>query len=967
MRHIMDKDSLLQRVIQLEAENEKLRKMLRDNGISLEPQLHASIGENRDLHAMATETNRESTKLTHSKAEKEGIINRRIALFRNLFMGREDVFAHRWQDKTGRSGYQPVCVNEWNRDLCDKRKFKCAVCPNRKFKSIDFEDIYNHLAGRQPLCKDVIGAYAILPDDTCRFLCADFDDKNCTHGYKNDVRAYVGVCSDFCIPYSVERSRSGNGAHVWIFFSSPITAVKARRLGNTVLTEAMRRDGKMSFKSYDRFFPNQDHLPEGGFGNLVALPLQGKARREGNSVFVDESFVAYPDQWAYLAQIKRITECEVDDILARYGSQQDFGELASTSESHPWEPPKPLQLSSEDFPQQLSAVKANMIYIPLTELRPKLLNHLKRIASFKNPEFFRRQNMRLSTYNVPRIISCAEITDDYLALPRGCEDEILSLLSQHTSINLTDKTSMGQPISVQFNGTLRENQQRALEALTTHNNGILSATTAFGKTVVGAALIAHHRVNTLILVHTKALLDQWEKQLSEFLHIDYPAEVCPKGRGRRRPFSIFGSLCTGQNSLHGIVDIALIQSCNPEDIDLLHRYGMVIVDECHHVSAVHFEQVLKQCNAHYVYGLTATPIRKDGHQPIIFMQCGPIRYMEDAKTQMMQQSFERYFYPRFTSYRQVEGESMGYAQCAKALSENKARNELIIADVKKALNEHRTPLVLTTRTDHARLLADSLQPCCKNVIVLVGSQSRKEKLLAMDRLHAIPQDQPLVIIATGKYIGEGFDYPRLDTLFLAMPVSWTGLMQQYAGRLHRECNGKTDVRIYDYVDLHVSVFETMYRRRMKSYAKMGYQLLEPTLFNPMQLSSPVLSHAANLYYGTNYTRRLAQDICNAKQSIIIVVPSIRISHSSAFIDALRQKSLQGISVAFYTRKEQPEDNLNLPVVFNPRLSLNAVIIDRHIVWYGTVNFFGSSNSADSVMCVADAQLATDMVGMIASR
>ena len=310
---------------------------------------------------------------------------------------------------------------------------------------------------------------------------------------------------------------------------------------------------------------------------------------------------------------------------------------------------------------------------------------------------------------------------------------------------------------------------------------------------------------------------------------------------------------------------------------------------------------------------------------------------------------------------------MIYSRSEKALSDDKARNELIIADVKNAINEHRTPLVLTTRKDHVQLLADSLQPYCKNVIVLVGSKSHKEKLLAMDKLQAIPHDQPLVIIATGKYIGEGFDYPRLDTLFLAMPVSWTGLMQQYAGRLHRDYQGKTDVRIYDFVDIHVPVFETMYRRRMKTYAKMGYQLLEPTLFNPMQLSSPTLSHAANLYYGINYANRLVQDIYTAKHSIIIVVPSIRVSHSSTFIEALRQQSLQGKSVAIYTRKEQPVEKLNLPVTFNPRLSLNAVIIDRHIVWYGTVNFFGTSSSADSVLCVTDAQLATDLVGMIASR
>ena len=385
-------------------------------------------------------------------------LEEKVDVFRNLFKGREDVFARRWYSRTsGKSGYQPVCRNEWDRQLCDKKKYKCTECPNRSFKPLEYEDIYRHLEGKSPEGQDVIGAYAIFADNTCNFLCADFDDKSCEHGYRKDVLAYVGVCKDWTVPCSIERSRSGNGAHVWIFFEQPLPASKARRLGNTILTEATERYGKMDFKSYDRFFPNQDRLPDGGFGNLVALPLQGKARKEGNSVFVDENFVAYENQWNYLLEIKRISEVAVDTILAKHETASELGELSTTSESKPWETPVPQKLSYNDFPSNPVLIRSNMLYIPLQGFSAKVVNHLKRIASFKNPEFYARQGMRLSTYNIPRIISCADMEEDYIALPRGCEDAIVTLLENNkVAYRMEDKTHHGENIAVEFKGKLRE-------------------------------------------------------------------------------------------------------------------------------------------------------------------------------------------------------------------------------------------------------------------------------------------------------------------------------------------------------------------------------------------------------------------------------------------------------------------------------------------------------------------------------
>ena len=321
--------------------------------------------------------------LTSPVSKRVLSVEERVELFRSLYKGREDVFARRWQGKE-KAGYQPACLNDKS-PVCWERKHKCIDCPNRQLIPLTYNDFYKHLEGKDVNGEDVIGLYVLNEDNTCNLLCADFDDKNCEHGYQDDVQAFVDVCKSWNVPCSVERSRSGNGAHVWIFFETPVLAVKARRLGNAILTEAMNRDGRISFKSYDRFFPNQDTLPEGGFGNLVALPLQGKARKEGNSVFVDENFEAYPDQWDYLLHIEKLPEYRLEEILKRTANILPLGELSKTSESKPWEVPGAPQITRMDFSSELTITRTNMLYIPLNQLSPEVLNHLKRIASFRNP------------------------------------------------------------------------------------------------------------------------------------------------------------------------------------------------------------------------------------------------------------------------------------------------------------------------------------------------------------------------------------------------------------------------------------------------------------------------------------------------------------------------------------------------------------------------------------------------------
>ena len=900
-------------------------------------------------------------------------LDEKIALFRNFFKGRDDVFARRWFNKaTEKGGYQPVCINEWRRGICDKKKHKCAECPNRNFATLTNQDIYRHLEGKDENGCDVIGLYVVTSDNKCSFLCADFDDKNCTHGYKNDVLAFIPICREWRIPFSIERSRSGNGAHVWIFFDQPIPAYKARKLGNIILTEAMKRNGRITFDSYDRFFPNQDKVPEGGFGNLIALPLQGKARKAGNSVFVDDQFLPFQDQWTYLYNVRKIDEDTVDALLTQH-QQEDFGTLATSSENKPWEIPVIQDVTQEDFNGILIIHKSDRIYIPLKSISDKASNHLKHIAAFKNPEFYSKQAMRISTYNIPRIICRADFTDEYLAMPRGCEDAIIDMLySLKIDYEIVNNTNHGKPIGVTFKGKERDEQLDAINALMPYSNGVLSATTAFGKTVTAAVLIARRKTNTLILVHSKALLMQWHERLSEFLDIDFTEEEISKKRGRKKAFSPVGCLDSTSNTLHGVIDIALMQSCfeNDEVKPFVKEYGMVIVDECHHVSSITFENVLKHVTAHYVYGLTATPIRKDGLQPIIFMQCGPIRFFADAKAQIQKQSFQRYLVPRFTSYRPVTDDKQSFTALSQSLAESEIRNNLIIEDVLNVVAAGRTPIILTARTSHVELLAEMLKQHVANIIQLTGEGTAKNKRETLQKLQDIPKDAPLVIVATGKYVGEGFDYPRLDTLFLALPISWKGLVAQYAGRLHRENEGKKDVRIYDYIDIHEPVCENMYRKRLKGYSAIGYRVLSKdtqTLFDntdDLQTSS----YEGQIFNGNTFRLAFMQNLKSSRQSIVISSPKLYRTERNTFVKMLREFHVSGVQIAILTSEESSQTNylksLGLYVKIVPKLSLSSCIIDRSTVWYGSINILGYVTEEDNIIKITDGKLANELLDIM---
>lgn len=894
--------------------------------------------------------------------------NEKILLYRSLFCGREDVFAKRWYSKTTeKSGYQPVCENEWADGLCDKRKYKCSVCPNRKLSPITDEDIYKHLEGKDYYGRDVIGIYPMLIDETCHFLCADFDDKE----YEKDVLAFCEICDELNIPAHIERSRSGGGAHVWIFFDTPVPAATARKLGSLILTKAMKKRSELSFSSYDRLFPNQDTMPNGGFGNLIALPLQGLARKNDNSVFVDRKFKSYSDQWEYLSRIQKVSIQTIENILDSYSKKDVLGILVDESPEKPWKTKQKIQLTSNDFPNKLEIVRSNMIYIPREELSANAQNQIKRLAAFKNSDFYKSQAMRLPIYDKPRIICTADVTDSYIGLPRGCEPALYDMLADKVKdFTIIDKTNAGENIPVEFNGKLREEQELAVSELLKHNIGVLSATTAFGKTVIASYIASIRKTNTLVLVHTQALMQQWKKSLEQFLTFDITPPEQRKGRGRKKTWSPVGLLGAGKDTLNGIVDVAVMQSLvdGDEVKELVRNYGMIIVDECHHVSAVNFEKILKYANAKYVYGLTATPTRQDGHHPIIFMQCGPIRYRVDAKAQAYKREFEHYIIPRFTSFRNISDDNI--TALYKKLSDDAMRNNLIVNDVASAIKNGRTPIILTERREHVAMLAELLKSHCDNVITIIGTTSTKSRRETLERLENIPREESLVVVATGRYVGEGFDYPRLDTLFLVLPIAWKGKVAQYAGRLHRNYPAKTEVQVYDYIDIHVPVLERMYQKRVKSYLAIGYK----TKITTSSSASPDL-----IYDGKTFYPVFCRDVEITQNEILIVSPFMRKARLTQMLKMLSPLIMNKIAVTVVTRP--PEDfkdknkqividcteqlkQYGIKVIYKSDFHQKFSIIDQSIVWYGSVNFLSFGTHEESIMRFENSDVAHQLMDTI---
>ncbi len=737
----------------------------------------------------------------------------KVALFRSLFRGRDDVYPEFWTNpRKDTKGYAPACANNFRRGLCEKPRAKCSACQHQAFLPVSDQVILDHLQGRH-----VIGIYPLLRDERCHLLAVDFDKE----AWKEDVVEFVATCQATGVPVSLERSRSGNGAHAWFFFEGPVPSILARRLGCYLLTETMARRPALGLASYDRLFPNQDTMPKGGFGNLIALPLQREPRQRGNTVFLDERLEPFADQWGYLASVGRIPVDTVE-LVAREAHRQGRvvgAKFSGVSEEEaPWlqapsgRPRRPAP--SMPLPGPTRIVQGQRLYVAREGLPAAFVNELRRLAAFQNPEFYKKQALRFSTHATPRVLTCAEESEAYIGLPRGCQDELHQLIRDWGSTPvLVDERVAGNPIDLTFHGELTPVQERGAAAMLACETGMLVAPPGVGKTVLGAYLIAQRKVSTLVLVHRKPLLDQWVEQLSVFLGLPKKS-IGVLGGGKRRP--------TGQ------VDVAMLQSLvrKGQVADLVAGYGHVVVDECHHVSASSFERVLAEVKARYVTGLTATPHRRDGHDPIISMQLGPIRFTTSAKEAATDRGFAHHLVVRDTNFTTSWAPGGSIQELYSDLAADEHRNAIVVDDLLTAVSTGRSPLLLTERRDHLEWFAQRIGPAVRNMVVLHGGLGARARKAALARLAAIPADEERVVLATGRYVGEGFDDTRLDTLFLALPVAWKGTVAQYAGRLHRRHRGKTVVRIHDYRDGEVAVLGRMLEKRLRAYRSLGYVMLE---------------------------------------------------------------------------------------------------------------------------------------------
>jgi superfamily II DNA or RNA helicase len=972
---VMDYKELLGKYTVLLEEVERLRKENSRLRAQLEATASKSPGKTPEETKIAEKTPCSQSIAPNFKTVVDNSSDTcaKIHLFMSLFRGRSDVYAKRWENKNkGISGYSPVCQNQWQVGVCRKPKASCSKCENRDYATLDENAIENHLRGNL-----IVGVYPMLQDETCHFLAVDFDEED----WQSDISVFRDVCIELTIPIAVERSRSGKGGHVWFFFKTPVSAALARKFGTVLLTAAMNKRHEIQFKSYDRLFPSQDTMPKGGLGNLIALPLQKTAREKFNSEFIDEHFQSHEDQWAFLSTIQRIPQNRLEEVISELGDGHELGVLKQDEEESaekPWETSKTkIDLQRVDFPKRIEIVKANMLFIPKAGISQKAMNRLKRLASFKNPMFYRQQAMRLPTYGHPRVISCADETKEYLCLPRGCEPELVSELEElGIEIQHIDKTQKGRGIDVRFNGQLRDEQSLALNQLLQHDTGILSGTTAFGKTIVAIKLIAEKKVNTLILVDKVSLMSQWKERLSEFLIVNEPLPEQPatstKKRGRKEKVSVFGQLGSGKNSLCGVVDIAVMQSLSRkgEVKECVKNYGMIIADECHHASAFTYEQILKTTNAKYIYGLTATPTRKDGHHPILFMHCGPIRYRDNPKKQAENRPFDHYIVPRFTSLRvplDIIEQEVSIQQLYTEIMDSDFRNQQIVDDVLNNYHQGRNCIVLSLRTAHVESLTKRLKEKVSDVFALTGGMGRKATREIFQRIADIPADRNIILVATGHFIGEGFDEPRLDTLFLAMPISWKGTLQQYAGRLHRLYEAKKEVRIYDYVDIQVRMLEKMYQKRLNGYASMGYKAKGEELNDtPLDI----------IFDKDNFLPVFNQDIIAAKKDILVVSPFVRRMRTLQMIKHLEVAMEKKVRVLIVTRPKEdfkPKDHATIQrtldlltdcgasVVFKSNIHQKFAVMDQMIVWYGSINLLSYGSAQESIMRIKSCNIANELM------
>lgn len=961
-------DSKDRYISQLESENRYLRRLLDDNGIVY------------DYDAHLRKSRAEVGDIIFSELTSEHAIQ-----FYSYFRCRKDVYARRSPKK----GYYTQCNNFW-KSVCPKAKgdkIKCQECPAKDYTILKVPAILAHLRGHKEDCSDVIGLYPLFPDGTCWFLVFDFDNHDEDNAVSKDWEQEVDVIRKMCyslgIDALVERSRSGNGAHVWIFFQEAIQAQKARKFGEALLAKGAESVSVKGFSYYDRMMPMQEYLPDGKLGNLIALPLQGQALKRGNSAFVDDNWEPYKDQWNRLLSTKKLSEKEIDDFINLWCPGNDAMEIFHNNLNDDDNQNIPLfgtgcssqsgHFKVEDVIGMIKIILSDGIYVEKHNLRPRLQNAVRRMAAYSNPKFWDNLRLGLSTKETPRIIYCGYDIDDYIVIPRGCFDNFKSQLEMsQIPYELCDKRFKGRSIDVSFNGSLYPEQSIAASKMLSFDCGILSATTSFGKTVLGSYLISQRRVNTLVLVHNVEILNNWITDLSRLLTIneELPTYTTPKGRIKKRP-SLIGTFSSQKNSTTGIVDIAMITSLGKEDNinQLVRNYGMIIVDECHHSAAATHSNVLRAVTAKYMYGMTATVKRADKQDKKIFLQLGPVLHSYTAKERAMKQGIGHFIYPRFTSLLDVE------SVCEKHISEayrlvmqSELRNSLIVSDTIECVKMGRTPVLMTKYKEHANMLFEKLQGCADHIFLLQGGKSHKERDLIREQMASVGKNESIIVVAIGQYIGEGFNYPRLDTMLMAMPISFDGNVEQYAGRLNRDYDGKKDVIIFDYIDNHIPVLERMYHKRLRTYKRIGYEICSEIKDN--------LNVSNSIFDSSNYHDVFEKDITQVSKSIVISSPYLGGKRVHWLADLSSVLHLKGVSLTVMTLSSEnyPEDGREhheelisileksgICVRMSSQCHERFAVIDKSLIWYGSMNLLSNAKEEDSLMRLESKSVAEELL------
>ena len=983
MRDSIENISQLQKKLNdLQLENQILKNILDKAGLSY----HKELSKLRQSGSKEAFDPEQGKRIIHPQAITENMANQ----FFSMFWGRQDVYAKRSVNKeTGKAAYYPQCNNFWT-NVCHKKikdGINCKDCKNRSYKTITKKDILNHLQGNAYNASDVIGVYPLLSNGTCRFMVFDFDnhDKdaeekdfaNSDDTWVEEVESMREICVLNGIEPLVERSRSGRGAHVWIFFDKPIDASFVRKFGFALLDKGAEQINLKSFKYYDRMLPAQDSLPEdSAVGNLIALPLQGKALQDGNSAFIDGNWNAYPNQWETLFNKPRLSQEFLEEKIKEWSNIIDdiAANAAESDREKPWN--RMQHFNKNDVEGKLHIILSNGIYVDNTNLKVAMQNRIRRMAAISNPIFYKNQAIGTSNYDTARWIYLGkDHLSGYIQIPRGLQDELWENIKQaDIDYEMEDERQQGRKINVDFKGELRPEQDKALKELIRYDNGILHAATAFGKTVVSSAIIAQKKINTLIILESSALIEQWKEALEKFLNINegLPTYETKTGRVRKRK-SLIGTLQGAHDSMTGIIDIAMAGSlCKKGKYHkMMNEYGLVLIDECHHSASETIANVLKEVKAKYVYGVTATPKRGDGLEKINYMLIGPIRYSYTAKEKAKEQGIQHLVYPRFTRTvppRGVITDKMHPNEAYEIIHNNDVRDEQIIEDVKNCVAAGRTPVVLSRYKDHSEKFYERLKSYADHVFLMTGNNSKKEHRKILEQMHQVDKNESLILIATGSLVGEGFDFPRLDTLFMATPVSFRGVVEQYAGRLNRDYAGKENVIIYDYVDNHIPMFNNMYMKRLKAYKQIGYEFGDGL--------QTVKQTVNAIYDGNNYSENYHKDLLDSNKNIIISSPVISGSKVYELINMLKEKQMSGVQVtivtwtpdsygfgdaAYWMQLHEDMRRAGFYIRTVEEYCDRFAVIDQEVVWYGNINLLAKDKVDDSIMRVRSKGIAGELM------